>query len=142
MRRGKDFVSDAVLHRAHQHGLALRRLQHAVKNERCGGLAIGPGDAGDFELLGRTVIEVRAEPRQRATPMCYLRPRDSRPRRQRIADDSDRAGRERLIYIKVAVRGFALDGHETPSRLDATAVVVESGNGRIALLSHILSAVE
>ena len=136
VRRGQDLVADAVLHRTHQHGLALRRLQHAVKNERCGGLAVGPGDAGDFELLRRAMIEVGAQTGQCSASMRHLRPRNARPRRQRIAHDGHRSRRERLVYIKVAVRRLALDGDKTPSRLDPPAVVVKARDGRVALLSE------
>ena len=49
---------------------------------------------------------------------------------------------ESSIDVLIAVGGLAADRYETPARLHPPAVVVESGDLRIALLREIFSTIQ
>ena len=93
-------------------------------------------------LLGRTAVEVGAQPRQGATAMLYLRPGDIGPRGQGIADHGDCASLQGCIDVRIAVGAAAAHGHETPSRLYPSAVVVQARDGRITLLRNVFRPIQ
>ncbi len=142
MGSGKDLVADAIFHRAHQGGFASGGAQHGIQDERRRRLAIGAGDSGDRQPFRRTAIEVCAQPRQRSPSVWNLRPGDIGPGRQRVADNRNGSCTKRGIDVVIAVGGLAAHGHETPAGLHPPAVVVETGDLRIALLREIFGAIQ
>ena len=139
---GKGLVSDAVLDRADQRDLAPRGPQHPAQDERRRGLAVGAGDSGDRQLLGRMAVEVGAEPGQCPPAMRHHRPGNPFARRNRVAHHGHRSVGDRLVDITVAVGAFAAHGDETPSGLHPPAVVIQPGNGRIAAFVQIFRTIK
>ena len=74
--------------------------------------------------------------------MHNLRPRHVGPGRQGVADNGNRSCVERGIDMLIAVGGVAAHGDETPARLHPAAVVVQPGNGRIALLGDVFRTIQ
>lgn len=74
--------------------------------------------------------------------MLHLRPGNVAARRQGIADDRHRACLQRGIDVAIAVGALALHGDKAPARPHPAAVVIQSGDIRIALLREILRAVQ
>jgi len=62
--------------------------------------------------------------------------------RQGIADDSYRAIGDCLINVEITIGMLALHCDETPTRLNATAVIVQSDDRRIAAFVQIFCAVQ
>ena len=142
MRSGKDFVADAIFDRAYQRGFASGGAQHGVEQECRGGLAVGAGNAGDAQLFRRTAVKVRAESGQRAASALDLRPGNAIARRSRIADHRNRPGPQRVVNVLIAVGGLTAHGDETPARLDAPAVVIQTRDFGIALLGEIFHPIQ
>jgi hypothetical protein len=138
----QNLIPNAILHCAHQRGLAATGAQHGVQQERGRGLAVGSRNAGNGQPFRRTAVEIRAEPRQRAASMYNLGPRYVRPERQRITHHSHSSSLQRGIDVVVAVGVFAAHGNEAPSWLHSSAVVIQSGDVRIALLRQVFSAIQ
>ena len=70
-----------VLDGADQRRGAARRPQHRIDQVRGGGLAVGPGDAGQPEALVRLAVEVARRQCQRLPAVLHLNPaRGPRPR--------------------------------------------------------------
>ncbi len=74
--------------------------------------------------------------------MLHLRPGNIRPRRQGIADHSDRSGLQCGVDVLIAVGGLAAHGDEAPAGLHPTAVVIQSCDGRIALQREVSDAIQ
>ena len=124
--RGDHAVHDAVLHGAHQAGLAVEHAGEPVEEGGHRGFAIGAGDGDDLEALGRVVMEVGGEVTEGSPAAFHLDVDDLVAaivlRGHALADDGGGSRSNGAGDVLVAVHRGAGNGHEAAERLDLPAV--------------------
>ena len=74
VRRGQGFSGNVIFDGPHQRALAARGGKNGFEQKRCRTFPVRAGDAGNGQPLGRLLIEVGAEPRQRPASVRHLGP--------------------------------------------------------------------
>src|SRR5215470_17690521 len=89
-------------------------------------------------------VKIRAKPGQGSAAMGHDGPSNALPRTLRLGvrDHRDGSGSDRLINKFVSIAGLATHGEEHITLLDATRVVLQSGDARLAALGQHFRAVK
>ena len=127
-----------------QRALAARGGKNGFE-QKCGRtFPVGAGDAGDGQPLGRLLVEVGAEPRQRPASVRHLRPGHVRAGllSRGVGNDRDCACGDRLIDELVSITRFAPHGDKGIARLDPARVILQPADAGIAALRKHFRAVQ
>ena len=115
MRGGQNFASDVVFNRSNQSTFAVPRRRRIASIRNAVVLfPLVPVTPVIDDALGRTIVEIRAQPRESTASMRQPAPTRLRHAavQLRISDDCDRSGGYRLIDEFDCHRSFALHGDE------------------------------
>ena len=130
---------DLVDHRRDQPGLVAHGPHQIVEQRRGRGLAVGPGDAHEFQLAARVVVERRGHighgPRR--VPDENISDALRRIRRHPFADDCRRAFFNRYGDIVVSVALRARNGEEAVARFHGARIVDQPANGGGSIAAHL-----
>ena len=141
---GKSFSGNVIFDGPDQRALAACGGKNGFEQKRSRALAVGAGDSGDGEPLGWLLVEVRAQPGQRAASVRHLRPGHARAGLfgRGVGNDGDRSGCDRLVDEFVAVARFAAHGDEDIARLDPARVIFQPADTGVAALRKYFRAIQ
>src|SRR5260370_19935470 len=133
MRRRDNLTREVILNCSNEYNFsAPQEAQNLREKKARGGLAIGAGDAGNFEFLGRVSVEIGADRGQ-----CPAAVSDTSPchtwacrLRRRIGNNPHRAGLDGAVNVAVAIGSLAFHGDKYIARFDATGIMLYTGDGR------------
>jgi hypothetical protein len=127
-----------------QRRLASGRLQYRFDQKGGCALSICAGNSSVRNALGRTFVEIRAQPSKRAASTHDLCPANRRARRfaRSVGDDGNRSGSDGLIDEAIAVVGLALHGDKHSSGAHSPGIVFHTRNGRVSALGENLGALQ
>ena len=106
-----------------------RGAEHGIDQVRRGGLAVGPGDAGEKEAFVGPSKEVAGGERERLAAVRHLNPAAGEiGRRGRFADHGQGAAGQRIGGELAAVGLTAGEGEEERLRGDAARIELDGGD--------------
>ena len=137
MRRGKDSACSVVLDGAGKHGFAAAVTQHRLEQKcRCR-LAVGSGDAAEFELRFGMSEEICSDGSQRTPPMRDFHHRDGRIRGcggeacRGIGNDGSSTLGDCLRQVSIAIRRAPAKGDKERAVTDSPRVILDARDLRV-----------
>ena len=136
VRRRQNFSGNVIFDGPDQRALAARGGKNGFEQECGRTFPVRAGDAGDGQPLGRLLVEVGAEPRQRPASVRHLGPGYIRtgPFGRGVGNDRDRSCRDRLVDEFVPITRFAPHGDKGIARLDPARVILQAADTGVAAL--------